>query len=227
EKFTLDKNGFQFFRRATKHTDFTDDERIRQEYYPESEELLKELTGASRVLFFDHTVRRRVAPENTDAIAQQDASGIRQPAPQAHVDQSTAGAIARVHRHLPPADAEAALRRRFQIINLWRPVKHAALDWPLAFCDYQSVDVEGGDVTPTELRRSDYTGETMAIKYNPQHKWKYLRAMEPDEFVLIKCYDSKDGVAKFVPHTAFKDPSTPPEAPLRESIELRALVFYD
>ncbi|KDQ53904.1 hypothetical protein JAAARDRAFT_197012 [Jaapia argillacea MUCL 33604] len=51
--------------------------------------------------------------------------------------------------------------------------------------------------------------------------------MTPDEFVLIKCFDSKEGVAAFVPHTGFEDPSTPPDAPLRESIELRTLVFYD
>jgi hypothetical protein len=42
-------------------------------------------------------------------------------------------------------------------------------------------------------------------------------------------YDSvQDGsVALFAPHSAFADPATPPDAPLRESIELRALIFYD
>ena len=40
-------------------------------------------------------------------------------------------------------------------------------------------------------------------------------------------YDSAEGVAVLTPHTAFKDPTTPDDAPLRESIELRALVFYD
>jgi hypothetical protein len=39
-------------------------------------------------------------------------------------------------------------------------------------------------------------------------------------------YDSKEGVAQFTPHTAFGDPTTPKDAPLRQSIELRALVFY-
>jgi len=43
----------------------------------------------------------------------------------------------------------------------------------------------------------------------------------------LKCYDSKeDGRARFAPHTAFVDPKTPPGAPPRESIELRALVFH-
>lgn len=91
------------------------------------------------------------------------------------------------------------------------------------------------------------------MKHNPNHKWKYLRSMTPDEIVLIKwsvpsfslslslkkdhihlvsppsSFDSlKDGsVALFSPHTGFQDPTTPADAPPRESIELRALVFYD
>jgi hypothetical protein len=52
---TLDKNGFQFFRHAAKHTFFATDDEIRGEYYPESAELIKDLTGASRVVFFDHS----------------------------------------------------------------------------------------------------------------------------------------------------------------------------
>jgi len=52
--------------------------------------------------------------------------------------------------------------------------------------------------------------------------------MRDDEVMLIKCYDSADdGRARFVPHSAFVDPTTPAGAPPRESIELRTLVFYD
>jgi hypothetical protein len=51
--------------------------------------------------------------------------------------------------------------------------------------------------------------------------------MRPDEVLLVKCYDSlKDGRARFAPHTAFVDPTAPPDARLRESIELRTLVFH-
>lgn len=151
-----------------------------------------------------------------------------QPALTAHVDQTGAAAIARVHRHLPPADAPKLLERRFQIINLWRPISHAALDYPLALCDYRSIDPKA-DLAPITLRYPDRDGETYGVKYNPAHRWKYLRGMEPDEVVLIKCSDSVDdgSVAVLTPHTAFADPTTPADAPPRESIELRALVFYD
>ena len=104
----------------------------------------------------------------------------------AHVDQSLKSTTARVHRHLPPEEAPALLQRRFQIINLWRPIGKPAYDWPLALCDYRSVDPKN-DTFPVALVFPDREpGETMAVKYNPKHEWKYLRGMTPDEFVLIK-----------------------------------------
>ncbi|KAL5521673.1 hypothetical protein ACEPAF_2421 [Sanghuangporus sanghuang] len=218
----LDSAGFLFAKAVAKHKSFANDEEIEKEYYPEAAELLKTLTGASRVVFFDHTIRRR-RPGEID-----DSPNKRQPVPAVHVDQTRASAIARVHRHLPPGDAPSLLSRHFQIINLWRPIRYPALDHPLALCDYRSIDTKE-DLVPSTLKYPDREGETFGVKYNPNHKWKYLKGMTPDEVVLIKCFDSIDdgSVAVLTPHTAFNDPTTPPDAPLRESIELRALVFYD
>jgi hypothetical protein len=126
------------------------------------------------------TAIRRRRPGEID-----DSPDRRQPVAQAHVDQTTASAIARVHRHLPSKDAPALLRRRFQIINLWRPISHPAIDWPLALCDYRSVDPKS-DTFPVALIYPDREGETMAISYNPNQKWKYFHGMTPDEIVLIK-----------------------------------------
>ena len=105
--------------------------------------------------------------------------------PQVHVDQTAESAAARVVRHLPPADSPELLKHRFQIINLWRPIRHAAWDWPLTLCDYRSVNVEK-DLEPITLRFPDREGEIFGVKYSPDYKWKYLKGMEPDEFVLIK-----------------------------------------
>ncbi|KAF9552783.1 hypothetical protein CPC08DRAFT_714305 [Agrocybe pediades] len=222
DSVTLDTAGFQFFHAPAAHKTFANDEEIQREYYPESVELIKKLTGASRVEIFDHTIRRR----NPDQIG--DSPDKRQPVPQAHVDQTAAAAIDRVHRHLPESEAPKLLKKRFQIINLWRPISHPAWDWPLALCNYRSVDPEN-DTAPVTLRFPNRKGETMGVKYNPNQKWKYLYGMTPDEVVLIKCSDSlQDGsVAVFTPHTAFEDPATPKGSPFRQSIELRALVFYD
>ncbi|KIK39434.1 hypothetical protein CY34DRAFT_808271 [Suillus luteus UH-Slu-Lm8-n1] len=222
ELYKLDNAGFQYGREAAKHTSFLNDDEIEREYYPESIDLIQRVTGATSVVIFDHTIRRRRPGEPDDSPQK------RQPVPLVHVDQTTSSSIARVHRHLPPTEAPSLLRRRFQIINIWRPISHAAVDWPLALCDFRSVDVKK-DLLPVALIYPDREGETFGIKYNPNHQWKYMKAMTPEEFVLIKCFDSiQDGsVARLTPHTGFQDPNTPEGTPLRESIELRALVFYD
>ena len=104
--------------------------------------------------------------------------------PYVHVDQTTESSVARVRRHLPAEDVPKLLAGRYQIINLWRPISHPAYDWPLALCDYRSIDRT--DLVPTTLRYPDREGETLSVRYNPNHKWKYVRGMEPGEFVLIK-----------------------------------------
>lgn len=104
-----------------------------------------------------------------------------------HVDQTRESATARVHRHLPASDTPELLKRRFQIINLWRPIHHPAYDWPLALCDFRTIDFEK-DLVPTTLKYPDRDGETLSVRFNPNHRWKYLKGMEPDEFVLIKWY---------------------------------------
>ncbi|KAH9941899.1 uncharacterized protein BXZ73DRAFT_41715 [Epithele typhae] len=222
DSVSLDKTGFQFYNRPAAHKSFQNDEEIEKEYYPESIALLKELTGASLVVPFDHTIRRRRPGELDDSPQK------RQPVPQVHIDQTPTSSRDRVRRHLPAEDVPRLLANRFQIINLWRPIGNVALDWPLALCDGRSVD-EHVDLIPTTLKYPDRDGETFSVKFNPNHRWKYLRGMTPDEVVLIKCYDSKEdpSLATFTPHTAFEDPSTPADAPLRQSIEVRFLVFYD
>ncbi|KAJ6555128.1 hypothetical protein DFH09DRAFT_1365821 [Mycena vulgaris] len=219
---TLDTTGFQIYKHPAKHTSFTSDAEIEKEYYPESIQLIKRLTGANRVVLFDHTIRRRRPGEDDDA------PGRRQPVSQTHIDQTNASAVARVHRHLPVEEVPELLKRRFQIINLWRPISYPAVDWPLALCDFRTVDPVN-DILPIALVYPDHEGELFGVKYNINQKWTYFSGLAPDELILIKCSDSlQDGsVALYTPHTAFKDPATPEGTPPRESIELRALVFYD
>ncbi|KAK6974493.1 hypothetical protein R3P38DRAFT_3482036 [Favolaschia claudopus] len=215
-------NEIPTFPMPSRETYFATTEEVEREYYPESIELLKKLTGASRVVLFDHTIRRR-RPGEIDSSVEK-----RQPVSQAHIDQTPNSAVSRVHRHLPASDVPALLKHRFQLINLWRPISHPASDWPLTLCDFRTVD-KAQDVLPVALVYPDRQGETYGVKFNEKQRWTYFSDVEPGECILIKCYDSvQDGsVALFTPHTAFSDPLTPKDAPLRESIEIRALVFYD
>lgn len=94
-----------------------------------------------------------------------------------------------------------------------------------AVCDAQTV--APGDLVASDLIYPNRSGETYAVKYSPTHRWFYFPEMTVDEALLLKCYDSAtDGRTRFGPHIAFVDPTTPPDAPPWESIELQTLVFH-
>jgi hypothetical protein len=217
---TLDVQGFALVYSPTAVTDFYDEPQLRETYYPEAEDLVKQATGASRVVVFDHTVRRR-----EQGVEDRTQGAPRQPATRIHGDYTELSGPQRV-RDLMGAEAGDLLRRRFAIVNVWRPIRGPLNDAPLAVCDAASV--ADGDLVPQDLIYRDRKGEVYGLTYNPAHRWYYAPAMEADEALLLKCYDSlKDGRARFMPHTAFTDPSAPANTIPRESIELRTLVFFD
>jgi hypothetical protein len=215
---SLDEQGFDLVRHHSGVADFYAEDEVARVYYPEAERLLEEATGAQRVVIFDHTVRRRIVG------AEDRRSGLpRQPVPRVHVDHTVKSGPQRV-RDILPDEAEALLRGRVQIINLWRPLRGPLQDMPLAVCDARSVRLE--QLVAGDLVYRQRVGETYSVLFHPDHRWFYVPRMEADEVLLLKCYDSEtDGRARFLPHTAFADPTTAADAPPRESIELRALVF--
>jgi len=219
ENFDLDREGFAVVAHDSAVKDFWNETEIRDIYYAEAARLISDVTGADRVFVFDHTLRRRVPGADDRAP-----DAPRQPATRVHVDQTAKSGAQRV-RDLLPDEAERLLRGRVQIINLWRPLRGPLWDSPLALCDAQSV--APADLIPSDLVYPDRVGETYAVAYNENQRWFYLRGMRPSEALLLKCYDSAtDGRARFAPHTAFIDPTAPTDAPPRESIELRTLVFH-
>ena len=50
--------------------------------------------------------------------------------------------------------------------------------------------------------------------------------MRREEALVFKTYDSQRDVARWTAHTAFEDPTSPPNARPRESIEIRTLAFF-
>jgi hypothetical protein len=219
-ELSLDVQGFALAEQRSAVRDFWDDDEVRRVYYPEAEAFIKQVTGARRVFIFDHLQRRRVP-----GLMDRSRSGPRQPATRVHVDHTARSGPQRV-RDLLGDEAEELLKGRVQVINLWRPILDEPLrDAPLAVCDSRTVEPE--DLVPSDLVYRDRVGETYSVKYNPAHEWYYVPEMRRDEALLLKIADTRTDIsARFMPHTSFTDPTTPPEARPRESIELRTLVFH-
>lgn len=215
---SLDREGFQLVRQETKVRDFYDSAEVTETYYPEIELLLKAATGAEKVVVFDHQVR------NIE-LSKQGEKNAREYVWVVHNDYTAKSAPRRVLDHLPAAEAEERLQHRFAEINVWRPIRGPVESTPLAVCDAQSI--EARDFVPTDFIYRDKVGEVYRFVYNPNHRWFYFPRLERNEAILLKCYDSsEDGRARFSAHSAFDDSTSPPDALPRESIEVRALVFW-
>lgn len=218
DDLSLDRQAFILRPHDTKVHDFYDEAELEAVYYAEVEALIKRETGASKVVVFDHTVR-------TGARAVE--RGLRTPVQSVHNDYTEKSGPQRVRDLLPPDEAEVRLKKRFAEYNVWRNISHDPIEtMPLGFVDAESIAPR--DLAVCDLVYADRTGEIYQGVYNADHQWHYFPAMARDEAILIKCYDSeKDGRARFSLHSAFDDPTSPPNARPRESIEVRAFAFWD
>ena len=215
--FALERDGFHFVTHDTKMRDFFDADEIRRVYYPEMEVLIKAESGARRVVVFDHTLR-------TADSDLRETKKIREVVSRVHNDYTEWSGPQRV-RDLLPDEADELLKNRFAIIQVWRPIRHPVETFPLAICDARTLSPK--DLVISERRYPNRIGQTYAITYDPAHRWFWFPRMHRQEALVFKVFDSlKDGRARWTAHTAFDDPTSPPHARPRESIEIRTLAFF-
>jgi len=246
-ELSLDKQGVMLAPHSTSLSsyDFYErPEKVWGQYYREMRELVQHVTGASRVIVFDHNIRNpREAKWRRGVIGY---------VPYAHNDYTLESApmrvrdVARPSKDSAPASLSSAgaafadepvvweeeidqlLQRRYVIVNVWRNISDApiAAD-PLAVADGRTVKQEG--YIPTDLIYRDRSGQTYSVTHDPAHRWLYFSGMRKDEAILMKCFDSEErpGAVRWSAHCGFVDPRTPPGAPQRESIDARCIAFFD
>ncbi|MDE2277448.1 MAG: methyltransferase [Burkholderiales bacterium] len=223
DRFSADREGFEIHpfveSQTTPFDHFDDDAAIKSRFYAQVIAYVQRHTGARRVEVFDHTIRKRLP---ADLKAQTE---VQRPAVLlVHSDYTVASGPQRV-RDILPAEADALLQRRVAFYNVWKPLYRRVEELPLAMCDARTHAPE--DMLRMELKYRERTGEIYVMRWNPAHRWVYFPQMEADRALLLKTYDSAtDGRARFMGHSAFEDPTTPPGAPKRESIEVRTMAFF-
>ncbi|KAH8649068.1 hypothetical protein BX600DRAFT_474476 [Xylariales sp. PMI_506] len=226
DHYSLDNNGFAFTKHDAPTIDFSDREAIEQEHISGVQQLLRrQIPGIKRLFSFDWRVRKSISPDEFSkrTIDLEDGLDALLPAVHPHVDQSKGAAIQRVKMHMGD-DADELLRGRVRIINVWQPLSCVS-SWPLALCDSQSVIK--GDLVDSDIIRRRYVGETSFGAYNSKHRWHYLSNQTPEEATMIKIFDSSPtATATRCMHASFQDSAGSPDQ-LRESIEVRTLVFSD
>ena len=216
-ELALERNGFVLVREPTRVRNFYDADAVKRIYYPEVFDFVKRLNGAAKVIAFGEVAR---------SDSKQTGDG-RQPAYGAHVDYGDATVRQFARDILGPGEAERWLSMRYVLMNLWRPITPVHRT-PLALCDASTVvrsdlndsEVRGGLNDPN---RATLHGFNLA--HSPRHRWYYAPRMQPDEVLAFKLFDSDGSRVQFTGHTAFDDPTAAPDAPARESIEIRTISF--
>jgi hypothetical protein len=217
---SLDAEGFSLVHQASSVKNFYDDAEISTTYHDEVLTLLMTLTGANRVEIFDDTRR-------ATSLEQQRKEGIREPAAIVHNDYTARSGVKRLKDHFVGREneAEELLHRPFAIVNVWRSIGGTIYNHPLTLCD--ATTVKPGDLVSMERRADDRIGELQVALFDPEQRWYYFPEMRMDEALLFKTFDSEtDGRTRFTVHSSFDDPNAAPDAPDRESIETRCLLFF-
>lgn len=216
---TLDKQGFMLVSHRSTIADFYTLAAQQKRYEEELVALVCTVTGARDASVFDHTLR-------SDSASVRGTRHTREPAGFIHNDYTDTSARKRLFDVLPESEAKQRSHSRFAIINVWRPIREPVWQSPVACCD--SSTLQPGDLIATERRAQDRIGELEMVSWNASHRWYYFPQMKTDEVLLIKTFDAAtDGRATRCIHTAFDNSLAPADAPPRESIESRLLVFFD
>jgi hypothetical protein len=217
--FKFDIHGFVFVDHDTKVKDFADEAERKRVYDPEVQALIKKHSGASEVIVFDHTIR--ITDDESQRI-----SGARPTVKGVHNDYTEKSAPIRLREIVGDAEAERRMKKRWAIVQMWRPIRGPVVIDPLGICDGRSIPQKG--FIRVERRYKYRTGEVYHIAYDPMHAWFYFPLMERDEALVFKVFDSDvSKLSRFTAHSAFDDPATPAGAPPRESIETRTFAFFD
>ena len=230
DEFALDRTGFELVSHDSAVTGLADAAVLDHVYTPETLDLVRRLTGADQVVSLGWMLRRTTAERR----------GALPPAPDVHTDLHTC-AIARRYAEVharSPLPPEGSYRRAVYT-SLWRAFSPPPQDWPLALCDYRSVDdAEGSPNLLFRVRElptaheAEHTGDddgaesaASVFGYRPAHRWWYFPGMHAGEAVIIKLHDTDHTVAWRAPHTSFHDTAAQGAHP-RESIELRSVAFF-
>ena len=221
---TLESHGFALVTAPTT-LNLLDTEIVRAAFYQECRRLLARITGSEDVRGGGHEYRNGFG-------------GVAGPRGAKPTPNGSGGAYAQgIH-----ADMCAAVERRFagvvpdgrhfESINIWRSAVPETIEMmPLAVCDMASVrpeDIVFGDGQNTGNIRQYTKVVDQRLIHGPHQRWYYFPRMTPDEVLLFRQYDTRQEALNMrtVFHTAVADPTSPPNAPPRSTIEVRMQAIH-
>ncbi|MGD9795401.1 MAG: CmcJ/NvfI family oxidoreductase [Acidimicrobiia bacterium] len=227
-RLDIDVDGFVLRERPSGVANFFDLDQIESRYLGETLALVHELSGARDMVVLEHVIRgpQRLAREHPEYPRHMLGWGLK-----AHLDADEATFRTWAANVCDPVLIERCGRDGFAVYNTWRSINRVE-KMPMAFC--HAATVHHDDLVPA-FYDGRFPGMVEAEYYpaisyfhiarNPAHRWYTFPAMEPHEVVVFKQWDTDASRARCVPHTAFVDPTSRPDAASRMSIEVRVFAL--
>ena len=219
---SLAQEGFALFAHTSAVSDFHNPQELARIYVAEMERLITQVSGADQVVICGPVVLRL-----SKGLPGSSGLNILRPAHFVHSDISDSTAAVFTERWRPKNDDRSV--RRFAHYNIWRALSPPPQDIPLALCDSRSIsssDLVDADSITDIPGKPESSSVVVVVRYSPRHRWSYFSGMSRHEVLVFKSHDSDPGQPRYVPHSAFKDPSCPPGVAPRASIEARAIAFW-
>lgn len=229
--------GFELVGHTTSAASWDDDD-IAAVHHREMEELARQMTGCDVALVSNHIKRGPEFARQHEDLAPIDfvhsdfAKSYERLVRHSSYQPDRDGAVRALERNdITASDVEAA--SRIVILQFWRNLGPAKMDFPIGFCDARTVTP--GDARPIPV--SDYAGsgidfDAVAVltPTGPdQYRWYAFPDLQRHEVVAFRTFDTDlvtAGDTWFTPHSAFRDPDVEVGNPARSSIELRAICLY-
>lgn len=73
--------------------------------------------------------------------------------------------------------------------SVWRPLVGPNDDWPLAVCDYMSIDPKN-DIISADRLHKDRIGENQLLFPSEKHRWYYVEGQQTCDLLVFRNIDS-------------------------------------
>ncbi|KAI9670068.1 MAG: hypothetical protein M1817_004548 [Caeruleum heppii] len=236
----LDQAGFTLLNAPTalQPVDFDSPDLVQTRYFREIEKLILDtFPQYSSIMYLDHELRKRDV-----AFPEQDGKVTRfaQPLPLAHLDLTPKACRERLRGALDDESYRLSEEQAWDQLNIWRVLRGPNNDWPLALCDFRSVE-PGRDPILNDVIYAHEVSESYLLHPNEKHEWHYVSDQEVEDVVVFRNTASEGRKVPSMPslqnafqtpadfvadawHAAFRSPRTQPTT-ARESIEVKVVAF--
>ncbi|KAK5171084.1 uncharacterized protein LTR77_004228 [Saxophila tyrrhenica] len=227
-QFSVPRNGFTIIKLEDQlsYEEYDNEDLVRKVYFKQVAEAVQELLGASRVQIFEHVASTLGPGSRTviDSDSCENETQVSQSQRGSRIDVTPSWA-AGLAEHMNELKGIELPSGDLQFVNIWKPLRGPIKDWPLAVCDASTVSKD--DLRESDIVFSDRVVENLLVQHNPKQEWYFISDQTPSEAWVFLQADSNASGHLGVPHSSFQRPDSANEGIPRESIEVRAIAYYN